>query len=194
MNLAEFSQKLTDNLTADLNYEEEKKEIVAYGIETFFLTALGFLIILGISYVLNSVFPAIIATIFGGSLRKLSGGAHFSTPTKCLLFGAVVYSLIGVSAKEIVAHGFTSPGVLLAVLVVSLVIVFIYAPVDSEAKPIHSHTFRKKLKVASLAFVLLTLVIVLLNNNLLINTSAVMGIGYQSLTLLPVFNKRRKEA
>lgn len=193
MNLSEISQRLTDSLTADLGYEQEKKEIIAYGIETFVLSILGFLAILGISYLLDSVFPAIIATIFGGFLRKLSGGAHFSTPIKCLTFGAVVYSLIGVGAKEIVNHGFTNLGVLVAVLLISLVIVYLYAPVDSEAKPIHSETFRKKLKIASLTFVLITLIIVLLSSNLLINTSAALGIGYQSLTLLPVFNKGRKE-
>jgi accessory gene regulator B len=136
INLSEISQRLSDTITEELNYSEDQKEIVAYGIESVFLTVLGFLAILFVAFFLNVLFPAAIAAIFGGLLRKVSGGAHFGTPFKCLVFGAVVYSLLGVIAKEIIRYDLYSIYTVLMVLVFSLVLVRVYAPVDCESKPI----------------------------------------------------------
>ncbi|MCM1567726.1 MAG: accessory regulator AgrB [Dehalobacter sp. 4CP] len=191
MDLSQISERISRNMTAELDFDNDKKEIVAYGIESLVLTVLGFLAIMGMAFLFKALVPTVIAAVFGGFLRRVSGGAHFDTPLKCLAFGAVVYSSLGVIAKEIVNYGFQSSGVLLAVLLFSLALVAILAPVDCEAKPIHSQNFRRKLKIISIGFVILTIGVVLVSNNFLVNTSAVLGIVFQTMTLLPVFNKKR---
>ena len=193
MNLSEISERLSKTLTAELDYDDDKKEIVAYGIETLILSLVGFLAILLAAFLFNAVIPTVIAALSGGLLRKVSGGAHFNNPLKCLAFGTIVYCCLGVMAKEIVKYNLYSTGIYLAILVLAFVSVAILAPVDSEAKPIHSAIFKRKLKIASIGFVILALAIVLLSDNLLLNTSVVLGVAYQALTLLPVFNKKKKE-
>ncbi len=193
MSLSEISERLSAIITKELDYSDDQKEIVAYGLESFFLALIGFLAILFVALLFNALFPAAIAAIFGGILRKLSGGAHFKTPLKCLTLGAVVYSLIGVLAQKFIYHDLYSFNILLLILVLAIIIVAIFAPVDCESKPIHSPVFRKKLKIASLSFVVLTLAMVFLSPNILINTSAVLGVGYQTITLLPMLNKKKKE-
>jgi len=189
IDLSEISQRLSDTITEDLNYSEEKKEIVAYGIESLALSIVGFLAILLVALLFNALVPAALTAVFGGLLRKVSGGAHFNSPFKCLAFGAIVYSLLGVMAKQIVIYDLYNGVISLILLAISLVIVGLLAPVDCEAKPIHSESFRRKLKIFSVCFVGLTIIMVVLSNYPLLNTCAVLGIGYQTLTLLPVFNK-----
>lgn len=189
MNLAELSARLTKSMTSELDYDQEKQEIIAYGLESVFLTILGFTAILIAGILLDALVPAAATVIFGGLLRKLSGGAHFSTPGKCLVVGAIVYSLLGVAAREIINHELYSLSLVIIALLISLVIAALRAPVDCEAKPIHSHSFRQKLKIASMSFIVLTLLLVLLIGNTLINTCAALGVLAQSITLLPVFNK-----
>lgn len=193
MNLSEISERLSAIITDELDYSDEKKEIVAYGIESLFLALIGFLAVFLVAFLFKAIFPAAIAAVFGGFLRKLSGGAHFNTPIKCLTLGAVVYSLIGVLTKEIINYNLYNTNLLLLFLLLALILVVVFAPVDSVSKPIHSSSFRRKLKLASIAFVTFTFVLVLLSNNHLLNASAAMGVGYQTLTLLPVFNKKKKE-
>jgi len=89
VNFSGISERLAHNISAELNYSEDKKEIVAYGIESTILTVIGFIAVLLVAYPLNALLPAATAAIFGGSLRKLSGGAHFNTPLKCLVFGTI---------------------------------------------------------------------------------------------------------
>lgn len=192
MNISKVSERLASSITEELSYNEDKKEILVYGIETIILAVIGFLAVLIVSVPFKAMFPAAVASIFGGLLRKLSGGAHFNSPFKCLAFGAVVYSFLGTLAKQIMKYKLYSISVLLLVLVISLVTVAILAPVDCEAKPIHSTSFRKKLKLASIGFIAIACIVVLFSNNPLLNIGAVLGIGYQTMTLLPIFNKKKE--
>lgn len=185
-----ISKSLANFITKDLNYDEEKNEIIIYSIEMFLLGFIGFLAILLLGFIFNALLPAAIAAITGGILRRVSGGAHFDTPLKCLSFGAVTYGLIGVLAKNLWTIGFVNWVNILLVLI-SLIIVTLLAPVDSEGKPIHSQDLKSKLRVSSVMIVMLILVLTIVSNNLLINISATLGVFYQSLTLLPIFNKRR---
>lgn len=192
MNSSEVSQRIAHAISAELNYSDDKKEILTYGIESIILAVIGFGAVLLVAYPLKALFPATIATIFGGLLRKGSGGAHFNSPFKCLAFGAIVYPLLGIIANQIIGYDLYNMGALLLVLAISLVIVAVLAPVDCDAKPIKSPGFRKKLKIASMSFVVCALVVVSFSNNHLLNISAVLGIVYQTMTLLPIFNKKKE--
>lgn len=193
MNISVVSERLAESISAELDYNEDRKEIIAYGMESLILAVIGFSAIFLVAFLLNVLLPAVMAAIFGGLLRKVSGGAHFKTAFKCLALGAVVYPVLGIIAKEIIKYDLYSKGLGLLILIISLVLIAILAPVDCAAKPIHSASFRQKLKIASIGFVVLACTVVLLSNNTLVNIGAVLGIVYQTITLLPVFNKKEKE-
>ena len=194
MNFSEnISNKLTEVITNELDYNEDKKEIIAYSIETAILFVLGSLLIILLGYALNALLPAVFAAIFGGLLRRVSGGAHFNTPQKCLIFGSVIYSFIGVLAKKLVGYDFTNQPVLIITMLVSFLLVAFLAPVDSESKPIHSSSLKVKLKISSMVFVIISCLIILFIDNKLASVSAVLGVFYQSITLLPIFNRKGGE-
>ncbi len=193
MNFTVISEKITNGLTSELSYSEEKKELISYAIETALLSICGSFLIVFLGFLANAIIPVLIAAVCGSLLRRLSGGAHFNTPVKCLIYGAVIYTLIGVAAKELVNYSLTNQYVLIVLLLISFFLVAFLAPVDCVAKPINSRNLRLKLKVSSIAFVLISCIVVILNNHSLVNVSMVLGILYQSLTLLPIFNRRGGE-
>lgn len=193
MNFSIISEKLTKSLTEELDYSEDKKEVIAYAIETTFLSIIGTIMIVCLGYFLNVLIPAVIAAVFGGLLRRLSGGAHFNTPLKCLVFGALIYSSIGVLAKKLFIYESINQSILTLILLVSLLLVSLLAPVDSKAKPIHSRRLRIKLKISSMGFVLISLLLISVTDDPLINVSAVLGVLYQSITLLTIFNRNGGE-
>lgn len=194
MNFSEnISNKLTEVISNELEYNEEKKEIIAYAIETSLLFVLGWFLIILLGYALHALMPVVIAAFFGSSLRRLSGGAHFNSPIKCLVIGSIIYSFIGFLAKEFEDYYIINQYVLIFVLVISFLIVAFLAPVDSESKPIHSRSLKYKLKISSMVFVIVSLLIILFVKNKLVSVSAVFGIFYQSITLLPIFNKKGGE-
>ncbi|MDK2824252.1 MAG: accessory regulator [Clostridia bacterium] len=190
MNLSCLSKVIAEYITNETKYDEEKKEIIEYAIETLLLTIFGFILILLVSSFLNALVPAVIAAIFGGVLRKVSGGAHFNSPMKCLTFGAITYSLIGVIANKLLELNISN-SILILILFLSLFIVLMFAPVDSDAKPIHSTILKKKLKISSSLVVILAIILVFINNLEIFEISMTLGIFYQTITLLPFFNIRR---
>lgn len=194
MNFSEnISNKLTEVMTNELNYNEDKKEVIAYAIETALLFVLGSLLLIFLGYSLNALMPTVIAAFFGGSLRRVSGGAHFDTPLKCLAFGSIVYSCIGVLANKLVNYDLTNKYVLFFSLLVSFFLVAYLAPVDSESKPIQSSALKFKLKIFSMFFVIISFLMISIVDNKLLNVSVVLGVVYQSLTLLPIFNRKGGE-
>ncbi|TGE39046.1 accessory regulator AgrB [Desulfosporosinus fructosivorans] len=188
-----ISLKLTEVITNELDYSEGKKEIIAYAIETTLLFVVGSFLIVLLGYAFKALIPAVIAAVFGGLLRRVSGGAHFSSPLKCLIIGAIIYSAIGVVTKKLVEYDFTNQYVLLIILLFSFLLVILLAPVDSEAKPIHSSSLKFKLKISSIVFVIVSFLVISFVDNKLISVSAVLGVFYQSLTLLPIFNRKGGE-
>lgn len=190
MSITQFSEKIGCHISRELNFNQEKTEIIIYAVETLILSIANLIAILIFSRMFDALFPTVLAVVFGGTLRKVSGGAHFDSPMACLVFGTFVYTLIGVLSKKISIYGFNNVYLFMAVLFICLMIVAILAPVDSPAKPIHSKSFKKKLKTVSIVIVLISLVIVYFAKNNLIQLSIVFGILYQTLTLLPIFNKK----
>ena len=190
MNFSEnISNKLMEVIVSELNYNEDKKEIITYAIETTLLTVIGLFSIIFLGYLFNALRPTIIAAFFGSSLRRVSGGAHFETPLKCLVIGSLAYSFLGVLANQLVIRGFNNKSYLLGAMIISLFLVFKLAPVDSKAKPIYSGKLKLKLKILSIGFVIVSFVLIGIVNNYLFCISATFGVLHQSLTLITIFNK-----
>lgn len=188
---AKISQVISNVIAKELNYDEEKKEIIAYSIEYLILQILGFVPIIFLGYIFNVLAAALTAAIFGGVLRKFSGGAHFNSPNICLLFGAIVYTAIGKIAVEINKMPGFNFNFILILLIFSLLIVYRLAPVDSPAKPIHSKDFKRRLKLLSVVVVFISFILILIIDNQIFKISSALGIIYQTTTLLPLFNRRR---
>ncbi|KJS21049.1 MAG: accessory gene regulator AgrB [Clostridiaceae bacterium BRH_c20a] len=193
MDYLKISKYLSNYITKELDYDDDKKEVITYSIEFMFLQLLGFIVILIFGFVFNAVTTTVSAAIFGAILRKFSGGAHFDSRTKCLFFGAVIYTFIGVVSERIYNYAFLNDKTIIILLFICIIIVFKLAPVDSLAKPIHSKEFKKKLKYISIIFIFITIFLVYNINSIAVKTSITLGIVYQVLTLLPMFNKKEVE-
>lgn len=189
MLFSQISEKSAAYISREINLDEDRQEIVAYAIETMLLSIVGFILIILVGLLFGAAFPAAIAAISGGLLRRLSGGAHFNTPYKCLVFGAIVYGLMGLVVKVAITNFGFSLSLNGFLLIVTFLLVGIFAPVDSEAKPIHSIDLRKKLKVSSIIFVLVIFFLTFFIENPIIVQALVLGVVYQATTLLPMFNK-----
>lgn len=188
MSYSRLSNNLANYICKEINVDGERQEIITYAIENLLLGAGGFIFIIIIGFLFHAVIPAVAAAIVGALLRRFSGGAHLSTPMKCLVVGAFAYGTLGVVSKYL---AYQLPEMLpIAGLIVSLALVSLYAPVDCPAKPIKSNLLRKKLKLGSICFVVVVLLFVLtVNISHEVKFALTLGVLYQSITLIPILNK-----
>lgn len=187
-----FSTKISAYLAKELQHSEDQQDILAYAIENIINTTVGFIVIMVLGFLLNAPLETFWAAMAGGLLRKLSGGFHCSTPARCIITGAITYSLTGWAANhlyELFGSSAYYMAVLLAIMTFCLALVVFYAPVDSKAKPIVSAQFRNKLRMLSILCVIIFGALAFLYRESSTAPAVAGGLLLQSVSLLPLLNK-----
>ncbi|MDP4089805.1 MAG: accessory gene regulator B family protein [Bacillota bacterium] len=134
-----------------LKADENSEKIIVYG-------AVGLLQIIGsilwtviAGMIFGLVYEVLLFSIAVSVLRKYSGGAHASSPGRCIVVGVTVSTAVSLLIKHILCRQSFIFGVISAILCIftaSLITVKL-APVDSENKPIISPDMRSRLNHAS---------------------------------------------
>ena len=147
MNLA---NRLATSLAKRLGYDEEKRQVMAYGLGA----AIQMLQLLGISLIFGLVFhclPECLVVFFAvGLLRRSTGGAHCKTYMACILTSSLSvclmalfcrYSISGLIGREIFALCLELP-----VFAWAVCLGIKRVPMDTPNKPIVSAAKRRRLR------------------------------------------------
>lgn len=178
-----------------LDFDDDTEEIVIYGAINLIQTTVSFLLAIAIGFIFDVIYESLAFTITVSMLKKYSGGAHASTPGRCLFIGSTISVSFSLLINKILFKQniwrITVIGILC--IGISLYIIIKKAPVDSENKPITSNKMRQRLKLDSIATILIYsigMVIVLLifkisANLVYIKIFECVGLGtlWQSFTL-----------
>lgn len=154
--------KLSENI-ADYFFDEKDqypKEVYIYGIELTISSALGSLTILLIGVISGYIIESFIFMTGLTSVRIFTGGYHADTYLKCnivtliaAVFSVISYWLI----REFVMYSVTEV-ILSAAGSALLITIYLFCPVANKNKPVPEED-KKKLKVISLAIVLIGMVV-----------------------------------
>lgn len=196
--IEKISNNLAYKIASILNLDKDNQEIIAYGAFSFLQTLWAILFVLIFGLIFGVLIEALILSFTASFLRKYSGGAHASSPNRCAMIGAIVFSTLGIFVNK------TSPllTIKLAALtglvcfILSYYIVYKLAPVDSPSKPIVKEKTKQRLKKSSL-LVLHALIIIIItliglyyklgDKILLISAQCIsVGAAWQSLTLTSI--------
>lgn len=188
-----IEKKLIDSLNSNLHLSQDEIEVVAFGYRLFVYSILGYLAIAILACLLGTLKVTLTAAITASIFRIFSGGAHASTQKRCTIIGAVVFNILGIIADTL--HIYLTLDmlnwILWVVSSISLVCFVLYAPADTPGKPITSKVTRSKLKIISIAllvvwFMLFNLIVkgeINIYRQYLLATS--LGLAWQSVSLLP---------
>lgn len=169
-----ITNKIANKISRELGYDNEKSEVVAYGLFAFLQIIASLALVAIFGFIFDVLFQALVVSFASSILRQYSGGAHASKPSICLIIGTIVIILIAVIVHHVI--GYIAPLYLILVglifVILSYYIVYKRAPIDSEAKPIKSYSKIKRMKKNSLIvltiyflFMLLLIVIFYLTSN-----------------------------
>lgn len=193
MNLELLSKKISNDLKEELKLDEDKRSIIEYGIFAFFQMGLSILLVAIVGLIFNVMFEALIISFSGAILRKFSGGAHASTSINCSILGVLISVIPAYILQKIFlnVNYTTIIGVLL--YIISLIIIYKLAPVDSPNKPIKKKEKIKRLKRGSIIILSIYMIVVFINisiyyikdiNSLLVYCFCIyVGILWQVFTL-----------
>lgn len=153
-----LSTRCTNFIRKNTSTSEEDLEKIDYGMQIIIIDIYHSILLFVSAYFLGIFMYTLIAYVFFAILRTFASGVHAnSTLTCCIVsftffFGNVYLSLN--TPKNIV--------VISIVFLVSLILIFLYAPADTEERPLVSKKLRKSLKIKSALVVIIFYIAALL--------------------------------
>ena len=182
-----ISKLIAEKVSSELNYDNERKEIIQYGTYALIQTLISIISVLILGLVFNIALEALIFLFTASILRKYSGGAHSESSNVCTLLGIIISICIGFLIKSS----------FFAKMNFELV-VFKFAPVDTKNKPIKTEKKKKRMKKGSLKILTIYLFIEVLSIILYYNSgwslakpvmlSIIFGVAWQCMTLTYIGN------
>ena len=149
---------LTNRIRKEIpDIDDERAEVINYGLQNIVGEIPKIFIMLGISYCLG---------IFKGA----SGGVHLKTHLGCIIFTTLFYCGIPFISQYFVISQSIKYIVVACIWIFGVIMIRLYAPADTEDVPILSNKVRKKKRIISyIAFSLGLLISIIISNNTISN-------------------------
>ncbi|MDV4150957.1 accessory gene regulator B family protein [Clostridium sp. AL.422] len=163
MNLEILSKSISNNLKEQLQLDEDTRSIIEYGIFAFFHMGISILLVAIFGAIFNVMIQALIISFTGAILRKFSGGAHASTSGNCAIVGVLIAVIPAYILKHISLNISYISIIGTVLFVISFIIIYKLAPVDSPNKPIKKQAKIKRLKRGSIIILSVYMIIIVFN-------------------------------
>lgn len=184
-----FISQQSHRLAREAGLNPNQEQVIKYSISILSTTFFGYIAI-GVIGALNGFFvPSLVAVFSTSFLRMFSGGAHASTPLRCVMIGAGIFPALGWVSSLIPSSWI--PVLLGLTVLAGSVLLGLFAPADTPAKPIESKLQRKRLKIISFSLLYLWGFLIWLLTSWegsrvdLINSS-ILGVIWQVFSITPL--------
>ncbi len=180
--------KICDYLTNKIRKEnseidDERAEVINYGIHLIVGEIPKFFIIMGIAYLLGVLDLTILAYFLMLPFRGASGGFHLKTHIGCIIGTVIFFSGTGLLGKYLILAPTVKYIVTFLVWVFGMIMVKLYAPADTENVPIISKKDRRNKQILSYITLTLSIAISLFIKDVVISNIIVYGMFLQSISI-----------
>ncbi len=148
---------ITSFLANNDNIDEERLEVIKYGIEILLLKVLFFIASMLLGVLLQSFWECLLFTLSFSVIRSLAGGYHADTRIKCFIQSMCMLMVVLVILKLIQRNLF-SWEIVLCLSIIAAVIIWLTSPIDTENKRLTNEE-RKILKIKSRSILIIETVI-----------------------------------
>jgi len=155
---------------------------LVYDIEVLIMNVTKLIIVFTISLLIG-ILPLTIATLIGFNvIRRYSFGIHAKNSTVCTISSVILFIFVPYAFKSIGVPNL----VVLPIFGVVILLLFLYAPSDTEARPLVGKKKRLQLKKRAIVSGALLMLAVLLFPGGGIKTMLTLGAIYETISLLPI--------
>ena len=160
---------IAEKIAVEMNFDEDKKAVIAYGLTAIFQMATILVVISIIGILFDFWYESIIIFLGVGIIRKSTGGAHSQTMEGCIVISVLSITILSTLARYFLDFPFSkfvNFGISVFVFIFCFIIFYIRVPVDSPNKPIVKPEIIRKLRRQSFLiltiFFLLSIVLIIL--------------------------------
>ncbi len=164
------------------NLSNEKKDELRYGLEGFYLTITKTVFIFGLSYLIGIFKEMFLMLLFFNILRTTGFGLHAKKSWMCWVSSTILFIFLPLISRYIVF-----PIYLKYVLgILSVILIFMYTPADTEKHPLINKRKRIILKIISTALCTILVICSIIIKNETIDTLIIFAIYTEISLILPI--------
>lgn len=180
-----FLNKSMDLLSSKYNYDSLTKDKILYGLEIIYIFITKLSVILISALIFGLFKEMLIFTLLLNGLRTFAYGVHAKKSWHCYISSLVVFILMPYIFINININLIQK----IIISILSLISMYVYAPADTEKRPLINPKKRKKFKILSIIIcIILTILIIYFNNNYISNFM-VIGLVECTIMILPITYK-----
>ena len=175
---------LTNRIRKEMpEIDDERAEIIMYGLQNIIGELPKGIIILIIAYLLGIFELTLISILIIAPYRCVSGGVHMKTHIGCIIYTLILYSGSSLIGKYVILSGIAKYVIAFIVWAFCIIMIKLYAPADTENVPILRKQERKQKQIFSYIFLTVEFIIALIINNPIITSIIIFGDLIQTLTI-----------
>lgn len=163
--------------------DDERAEIIMYGLQNIIGELPKGIIILLIAYLLGIFKLTLIAMLIIAPYRCFSGGVHMKTHIGCIIYTLILYSGAAMIGKNFILMGLTKYIFGMSVWIFGMLMLKMYAPADTENVPILREKDRKQKRIFSYIILTAEITIAFVINNPVITSIIIFGDLFQTITI-----------
>ncbi len=176
------SQFIVNKLNIYLKKEGLEYEKLKLGTEVVLLLVSKILLLLGLGFYFNIFWEMIVMLLASYIMRFYAFGIHAKNSTVCLVLTVVMYVLPPVIFKDFYISNFT----VIVTFLVFNILLYKYAPADTENHPLLGENFRKNLRLKSVINGFLVMIVSLLIQSTHFKILIIVSSLYVIIGILPI--------
>ena len=185
-----FCAYLTKKIRKEMpEVDDERAEIIMYGLQNIIGELPKGIIILMIAYILGIFKLTVISILIIAPYRCVSGGVHMKTHIGCIIYTLLLYSGSSLLGKYIVLTGNVKIMLAIAIWIFCMIMIKLYAPADTENLPILRKKERKQKQILSYIIITSEILIAIFIKNTTISGIIIFGDFIQTLTITRIAYK-----
>lgn len=175
---------LTNRIRKEMpEVDDEKAEVIFYGLQNIVGEIPKIFIMLAIAYVLGIFKWSLFTFLALFPYKGASGGVHLKTHIGCLTFTTIFYCIIPFISQHFIMPSVIKYVVIFAVWIFGMIMIKLYAPADTENVPILNLKVRKKKQIFSyITFTIGLLVAGIVENSTIANILILANL-FQTITI-----------
>lgn len=166
-------------------YNEEKLEIIEYGLEAIYLTISKAIIIFSLAILLEIFDKLVIFLLLFNFIRFVSFGLHAKRSSVCLIFSTIIFISLPILCNYLIIKNYIK--IILFIPLISLIGYF--SPADTEKRPIISKKRRKIYKILSILISIIYLLLSIYTKNNYLSNAFLFALILQLFMVNPLSYK-----
>ena len=184
---------LTNKMREEMpDIDDERAEIINYGLKNIIGEIPKIFIMLGIAYALGVLKLALETFLIILPYRTFSGGFHLKTHIGCIVCTSLMYIGPAYLAQYIEITGIVKIVSIILIWIFGIIMITLYAPADTENVPILRKSERKQKQILSYITSTIALIVAGIIKNEIISNIIIIGYFIQTCTITRIAYKITK--